>query len=120
MFLTSDYVLIVHVLGLYKHTFRCDFLKKKCQAKWGTFLTILGQTFFGNTFFETRAYYDSGDNNMTASLQKSSVFSFYNVFFCFLKGITLGDNFRESTHRHHQVCFWPDVSTFIPILFTHS
>ena len=22
--------------------------------------------------------------------------------------------FRESTHRHQQVCFWPDVSTFIP------
>ena len=21
---------------------------------------------------------------------------------------------RESTHRHQQVCFWPDVSTFIP------
>ena len=21
---------------------------------------------------------------------------------------------RESTHRHQEVCFWPDVSTFIP------
>ena len=36
------------------------------------------------------------------------------MYYYGLKGIKVGENFRESIHRHQQVCVWSDVSTFIP------